>query len=108
MEIHVEFWFRGMQHSCIALVDSSEYPCYIFIMLNGPGLISEFGDEITIATDGKKRLPGKGDHAALAELSQAILNVIKEAAEFRAVEIKMRILNQKFEKISTKPTVQDN
>lgn len=95
MELHVGFQFRGEEHSCCAIIDSSEYPCYIFALLTSPALISEFGNDLTIATDGKNRLAKKEDYAALAELSDAILNVIKEANEFRFVKLKMKILSQR-------------
>jgi hypothetical protein len=94
MEIRVQFFFRTMEYSCSALIDNSQYPCYIFTMLEGPGLISEFGDEITIATDGKKRLPKKDDRPALIELREAIFNVMQNTPEFIAMKAKMNILAQ--------------
>lgn len=99
MDIHVEFLFRAIKYYCSAIIDSSEYPCYIFVMLEDPGLINKFGDDITISTDGNRRLPKKEDYATLVELSEAIFNVIKEVPEFRAVKMKMKILSQEILKI---------
>jgi hypothetical protein len=99
MEIHFGFWFRGIEYSCSAVIDNSEYPCYIFTTLKHPGLISEFGDEITVVTDGKKRLAKKEDYPALVQLNEAILQAIKAVPEFRAVKIKTNILRQRFLKI---------
>jgi len=92
MEIRVEFRFRDNVHWCCAIIDSSEYPCYLFIMLKTPELIIEFGNEITIATNGKVLVPRKDDYPELVKLSAAILNAVKEAAEFIMVKIKMKIL----------------
>lgn len=94
MEIHVEFWFRSIEYSCSAFIDSSQYPCYIFTILDDPGLISEFGSDITIATDGKKRLAKKDDYAALVDLRQAIFNAIKEVPQFLSSTVKMKILSR--------------
>ena len=94
MEIHVQFLFRAMEYSCTAIIDSSQYPCYIFTTLESPALYSEFGNDVTIATNGKKRLDRQDDFAALVELRQAMFNAIEKVPEFLAVKVKMNILSQ--------------
>jgi hypothetical protein len=55
-------------------------------------LIKEFGDEITIKTDCKQRLPKKDDYPELIELRQAIFDAAKTTPAFLAAKERMTFL----------------
>lgn len=94
MDLNIQFTLRNKGHSCNIYIDSTAYPCYIFVIFLDKELISEFGDEITIKTDCEKRLPKKDDYPALVELRESIFNVVKTIPEFIAVKQRMILLKQ--------------
>lgn len=92
MDLTIQFIFRNKLYSCIVCIDSSEYPCFVFVTLTDKELISEFGDDITIKTDCEKLLPKRDDYAELIELRQSIFDVTKMIPEFIAAKRKMKLL----------------
>lgn len=82
MDLHVPFHYRNKAFDCIINIDRSDDPCYVFIMFDNPDLIAKFGDEITIKTDFKNRLPKKDDYTDLIEIRQNIFDAIKNLPEF--------------------------
>ena len=89
MNSNVQFSFRNKVYSCTIFIDSSEDPCYVFVILLDHNLINEFGDEITIKTDCEKRLPKRDDYAQLVELREAIFDSVKTIPEFIAAKKEM-------------------
>jgi len=81
---NVEFNFRNKIYTCHINIISSGYPYFIFVKLHDKDLINEFGEEVTIKTDGETRLTKKDDHAELIELRQSIFDVIQIQPEFIA------------------------
>ena len=94
MESTVQFSFRNKAFSCIIFIDSSEDPCYVFVILLDRDLINEFGDEITIKTDCDKCLPKKDDYAQLVALREAIFDSVKTIPEFIAAKKNLILLNR--------------
>ena len=86
MESDVQFTFRNKEYSCYAVMDCSEYPYYIFTILADNELITEFGDEVTIKTNGEGRLPKRDDLPVLTELREAIFDGVKTTPEFIALK----------------------
>ena len=76
MEVKSLFVYRERVYDCEIFTDISPDPCFIFIVLNDPGLIARFGTDLIIKTDYEKVLPLNNDHDELAELRQAIFNAI--------------------------------
>lgn len=83
MDMVVSFIFRGKLYSCRAFVDTTEDPFYIFIIFNDQELIAEFGDEISIKTNGLIRLPKADDYPELVDIRQTLFNAIKNLPEFQ-------------------------
>jgi len=94
MDLNIQFTFRNKNHSCNIYIDSTAYPCYIFVILTDRELIKKFGDEITIKTDCEKRLPKKDDYSELVELRESIFTTVKLMPEFMAVKKRMILLRQ--------------
>jgi hypothetical protein len=92
MEITVPFLFRDKLFTARLFIDISEQPCYLFIFLSDPALIEEFGDEISIKTDGELILPMKLNYPALAKLRKALFASIRYIQPFLDVKETMRIL----------------
>ena len=88
MDTDVTFYFRGKKYSCSAFIDCLEYPCFIFVLFTDNDLVREFGEEITIKTDGYVRLQKRDDSPGLIELRQAIFDVLKPLPEFAMVKEK--------------------
>lgn len=91
MELPVEFLFRDKQYNCIAFIDNSSSPFYIFADLQDAALIAEFGKEITVKTDFEKRLPKKDDYPSLVEIRQSIFMAVKLLPEFAAARYKLEL-----------------
>ncbi len=94
MEGDIPFIFRGKVFWCNAFIDSSEYPCYLFVMLDHSELVQEFGNEVTIKTDCEQVLARADDYPALVALRKALFAVIKPAPECIAARKKMQALNK--------------
>jgi len=94
MNLNIHFTYRSNNYSCNIYIDSTAYPCYIFVILTDGELIKKFGDEITIKTDCEKRLPKKDDYFELVELRESIFNTVKAMPEFIAVKKRMILLRQ--------------
>ena len=94
MDLNIQFPYRNKNYSCNIYVDSTAYPCYIFVILTDGELIKKFGDEITIKTDCEKRLPKKDDYFELVELRESIFNVVRTMPEFMAEKKRMILLRQ--------------
>lgn len=88
MDLPTNFMFRNQLCSCIAFIDNSSIPCYVYVELQEAGLIAEFGKEITVKTDFEKRLPKKDDYPALIEIRQSIFEAIKCLPDFVAAHHK--------------------
>ena len=93
MDLNLSFNFRNKGYTCNTYIDSSEYPCYVFVILLDDELIAEFGDEISIKTDGFLLLPKRDDHRELVALRQAIFDAIKNTPPFVAVKRRMMLLH---------------
>lgn len=94
MDLNIQFTYKNKSHACNIYIDSTAYPCYIFVIFTDKDLIKKFGDEITIKTDCEKRLPKKDDYFELVELRESIFNVVKIMPEFKAVKKEMILLRQ--------------
>ncbi len=94
MELNVQFKFRNKSYSCSALIDTSADPCFVFVILEDKALIKEFGEEVTIKTDGWKLLPKKDDYAELVELRQALFVAVKKFPEFINAKNRLMRCNQ--------------
>jgi hypothetical protein len=94
MDFNIQFTHKNKSRACNIYIDSTAYPCYIFVILTDKDLIKKFGDEITIKTDCEKRLPKKDDYLELVELRESIFNVVKAMPEFMAVKKSMVSLRQ--------------
>ena len=90
MELVVQFIFRGKLYFCRAFIDSSEYPCLLFVFLKEKELILRFGEEVTLKTDFETLLPKKDDYPALVELRRAIFDAVKYTSAFLAAKQKQR------------------
>lgn len=77
MIIDIEFPFRNKIHGCDIYIDSSAYPCFVFVTHADQELIDEFGEDVTIKTDCLKLLRKKDDYPRLIELRLAIFEVVK-------------------------------
>lgn len=95
MDFELSFFFRNIARSCLAYLDASEEPCYVFVQLTDPALIEEFGDEVTIKTDLVQRLPRKDDYEELVALRQAIFNSLKEDPRFSGM-VRQRLFAKAF------------
>jgi hypothetical protein len=83
MDPYFEFSFRGYLYTCNAYYDFSQSPFFIFIILKAPELIWEFGEEVTIKTDGRKLLPKRDDSIRnIVFLRQAIFDSLKQTDAF--------------------------
>lgn len=82
MNPNLEFYFRSKARKCTSFIDSSEFPWLVFVVLADGELIQEFGDEITLKTDGKKLLPKSDDYAELVLLRQSIFNALLRWPKF--------------------------
>lgn len=80
MELH--FQFREKLYSCIAIIDTTDYPCYIFTIQKDPEIVREFGDEVSIKTDCERLLPKEDDHPQLMDLRLSIFRAITQTADF--------------------------
>ena len=85
MNFAVSFHFRGKQYSCLAFIDTSESPWYIFTILADGDLIQEFGEEITLKTDGNHLLPRSDDFTKLVELRRALFEAISASPRYKGV-----------------------
>ena len=94
MFLNIQFTYKNKSRACNIYIDSTAYPCYIFVILTDSDLIKKFGDEITIKTDCEKRLPKKDDYSELVELRESIFNVVKTMPEFMVVKKRMILLRQ--------------
>jgi len=94
MDLNIQFTYKNKSRACNIYIDSTAYPCYIFVILTDKELIKKFGDEITIKTDCEKRLPKKDDYSELVELRESIFNTVKAMPEFMAVKKRMIQLRQ--------------
>ena len=94
MDLNIQFTYKNKSCACNVYIDSTAYPCYIFVILTDSELIEKFGDEISIKTDCEKRLPKKDDYSDLVELRESIFNTVKAMPEFIAVRKRMGLLNQ--------------
>jgi hypothetical protein len=90
----LSFTFRNKVYDCDFFIDNSCFPCFIFVFLKDKDLIKEFGDDITIKTDGDNRLPKKDDYPELAALRQALFDVIKTTPAFIAEKSSIRLSNE--------------
>lgn len=84
-----KFNFRNKEYLCSSYIDSSVYPCLVFVVLADPFLIREFGEEITVKTDGEQLLAKKDDYPQLMLLRVALLDAIKKMKAFAPVHQKM-------------------
>ncbi len=82
MDLKLKCSFRNRIFSCNAYIDSTDYPCYVFVELVDKELVSEFGEEVTIKTDFDKLLSRKDDYPKLVLLLVAILDSIKKTPEY--------------------------
>lgn len=64
------------------LIDDSEFPCLVFVIVRDKELIDEFGDEITLKTDFEKLLPQKDDHPAINAIREDIFAIAKNTTPF--------------------------
>lgn len=86
METVVQFLFRRKLYSCVFFIDTAEHPIYIFCLLKDKELIEEFGDEISIKTDGVQMLSRRYEYPALVELRQSIFGAVRNTTEFEQLE----------------------
>ena len=86
MEETVQFLYKEKLYQCEAYIDYTEFPCFVFVILNDRGLMQEFGDEITIKTDLEKLLPRKDDYPELVELRKAIFDAVKYTGRFMRIK----------------------
>lgn len=82
MDLVVQFVYREKDYSSDAYLSFEEEPYYIFVSLKDADLIREFGDEITIKTDGETVLPRRNDFPALHLLYQTIFDALKTSRPF--------------------------
>src|ERR1700694_186712 len=82
MELIISFTFRNSVYSCTVLIDNTQYPFFIFVILYDQELIKEFGDEVTIKTDFERQLPKYGEDRDLEEIKQAIFAPVRNIPEF--------------------------
>ena len=94
MDLNIQFTYKNKSRACNIYIDSTAYPCYIFVILTDKELIKKFGDEITIKTDCEKRLPKKDDYPELVDLRESIFSAVKTMPEFMAVKKSMILLRQ--------------
>ncbi|HZH66230.1 MAG TPA: hypothetical protein VEY10_15135 [Flavisolibacter sp.] len=90
MDINVPFIFRNTAYRCAIYFDTSVAPCYVFAVLDDKELIKEFGEDVSIKTDFKTRLPKQDDYQDLVVLREVIFDAVKGLPEFIA---KRRLAN---------------
>ncbi|MGB8195241.1 MAG: hypothetical protein WCF67_25110 [Chitinophagaceae bacterium] len=89
MDTEIQFTFRSKAYRCTFFIDCTDYPCYIFTFLTDKELIKQFGDEITLKTDGQILLPKKDDFGELRTLRETMFTAVKEIPEFIALKEKI-------------------
>ncbi len=93
LEVKVVFCFRDRAYSCMAYVDNSEDPCYLFVILLDDELIAEFGSDVTIEIDCVSPFLRTGHaYVELCKLQQAIFDGFKNTSEYILVQEKMGML----------------
>ncbi|HZF65833.1 MAG TPA: hypothetical protein VEZ55_15165 [Chitinophagaceae bacterium] len=91
MTLPTSFIFRNKEYSFEFFIDNSAFPCFIFVLLKDTDLIEEFGEEVTIKTDGVSCLPKNDDYRDLVALRQSLFDAIKPTQSFllRTAELRL-------------------
>lgn len=90
MDLKLHFNFRNKIYSCVAYIDNSAFPCYVFLDLLDNELVTEFGSEISIKTDFENLLPKKDDYPSLVLLRQAILSSFMQLPDYSNIKQQCR------------------
>lgn len=83
MDTSVTFVFRNRTYSANIYFDLSNSPYCMFVDLTDKELIEEFGDDISIESDGNDLLPSIDDYPKLVTLKNAIFEAVKHDPAFR-------------------------
>ena len=78
----IKFNFSDGIFSAAVVPSFSEKPYYFFILFNENEIISEFGDELSIATDGDTILNSIPSNHKVKSLKEVIFREIKKVPEF--------------------------
>ncbi|HYH13938.1 MAG TPA: hypothetical protein VD794_01875 [Flavisolibacter sp.] len=84
MNFTTAFTFRDTSYQAEVFLDFSEYPYYVFVILQDHLLLQEFGSEVSIKNDSNTILPMKEEPTTLQELRQAIFYAVKTTSTFTA------------------------
>ena len=88
MDLTIQFPFRNKLYTCTVFIDTSDDPCFIFVVLDDEKLVKEFGEDVTIKTDCLQVLAKADDYRELVKLRHAIFDVVKDTPEFMVVKRK--------------------
>ena len=77
------FTFRKKTRCFEPFIDDSEFPCYIFVILEDEELAAEFGRDVTLKTDFETLLPRQDDTPSLLALRQTIFDTLKTTVLFQ-------------------------
>ena len=78
----IKFNFSNGIFSAAVIPSFNEKPYYFFILFNETEIISEFGDELSIATDGDTILNSIPTDNKLKSLKEVIFKDIKKVPEY--------------------------
>lgn len=91
MNHSTSFLFRGNLYKVEFCLSFDEDPLFIFCIFKDPLLIRNFGDELTIKTDGHLVLPSRVDWDEINYLKEAVFAAIWQTAEYEEVTKKLNL-----------------
>lgn len=82
-DMTIQFNFLDRRYSAEVVPSFSEKPFYFFVLFNENEMITEFGEELSIATvDGKSIVNSINTNSKVRNLKEAIFQEIKKVPEF--------------------------
>ena len=84
MDKTIQFRYSDKTYSAEVVSSFNEKPFYFFILFNSKDLIEEFGDELSIATDGKSILNLTIADKKVGTLKEAIFQEIQKVPEYNS------------------------
>ncbi|MDB5251835.1 MAG: hypothetical protein JWP27_1004 [Flaviaesturariibacter sp.] len=76
------FRFRERDYRVFFVLSFEEPPFYIFCIIDDPTLANEFGEELTLCTDGTRLIPSRVDWHALTEFKDILFQSICKTPVF--------------------------
>lgn len=88
MRYQFTFPFRNADYKATALFSFIDEPYFLSTTLLSEELVKEFGESLSIKTDGDKVLLHPEDNAAVIELKTAVFNYLKQTPAFMQLKAK--------------------